>query len=109
MAGPRAVVLSRQVKNGKEPRLQSCKHRRRRSAAMSKGSNDRGQASGGARDWNGARRGAIKTTAEELKCSTDRATNGTGSCGAGGRNEGHGTREPEGHCGGDVEHQQERF
>jgi hypothetical protein len=23
----------------------------------------------------------------ELKCSTDRATNGTGSCGAGGRNE----------------------
>ena len=41
MAGPRAVVLSRQVKNGKEPRLQSCKHRRRRSAAMSKGSNDR--------------------------------------------------------------------
>ena len=46
-----------------------------------------GQASGGARDWNGARRGAIKTTAAELKCSTDRATNGTGSCGAGGRNE----------------------
>jgi len=45
------------------------------------------QASGGARDRNGARRGAIKTTAAELKCSTDRATNGTGSCGAGGRNE----------------------
>jgi len=42
------------------------------------------QASGGARDWNGARRGAMKKPAAQSNCSIVRQTSGTRSCGAAG-------------------------
>jgi hypothetical protein len=87
MAGPPAVVLSRHQKREiAAPSVLRASPTPERGNAKDQQTTE-GQASGGARDWNGARRGAIKTTAAELKCSTDRATNGTGSCGAGGRNE----------------------
>jgi hypothetical protein len=46
-----------------------------------------GQARGGARDWNGARRVEKKVIATQFECSTRRTANGTGSCGVCGSNE----------------------
>jgi len=49
---------------------------------------DLGQASGGARDWKGARRGAMKTAVTPSKCSIGCETNGSGrNCGASGTDE----------------------
>src|SRR4029077_13830287 len=87
MAGPPAVVLSRHIKTGKSRAFNPASIADAGARQCQRPATTESQASGGARDWNGARRGAIKTTAAELKCSTDRATNDTGSCGVGGRNE----------------------
>jgi len=82
-------VLSRHIKkSGKRRAFRPASIANAGARQCQRAATTEGQTSGGARDWNGARRGAIKTTAAELKCSIDRATtNGTGSSGAGGKNE----------------------
>jgi hypothetical protein len=69
----RAVVLSRHVEEGRRCRVQSPRHRRRaRRGNAEDQQRPEDQASGGARDWNGVRRGATKTIAMRSTCSISR-------------------------------------
>ena len=86
--GGRAVAANKEEKE--LPRL-ACGHRRRRqdqiSAAMPKPAPTGGQAAGGARDWNAARRGTMKIAATRSNCSIACEAAGSGKDGAVAANE----------------------
>jgi hypothetical protein len=82
--GRSAVVLSRRITEWMQPRFP---HRRAGAQQCRRSATTENQASGGARDWNGARRVEKKVAAAQFECSTWRTANGTGSCGACGSND----------------------
>jgi hypothetical protein len=80
-------AVARIAKGQSKPRFNPAPIAAVEARRWSRSATTEGQARGGARDWNGARRVEKKVIATQFECSTRRTANGTGSCGVCGSNE----------------------